>query len=123
MSVVTVYTANIATGASYTADIAIGEGEFNRFALGLPQVTSVFTTEVVDTTMQGSPDSGTTYFTVGYSNNPGTATTGFTAWGSPQDAWGSMVICEAALFAPMVRVKFSVAATASASVYLFAGKD
>jgi len=123
MARVMVYTANIATGASYTADVDLGKGEFNRFAIGLPQVTSVFTTEAVDITMQGSPDDGTTYFTVGYSNNPATSTSGFKAWGAGQLSWGSMVICEAALFAPMVRVKFGSAATASGNVYIFAGKD
>lgn len=123
MAIIQIYTANIATGASYTDGVDLGNGEFNRFAIAFPQVTSVFTTEAVDTTCQGTPDNGTTYYTVGYSNNPATATSGFKAWGAGQDCWGSMVICEAALFTPKVRIKFSSAATASGACYIFAGKD
>jgi hypothetical protein len=123
MATVVVYTATIGVGASASAEVDLGDGEFNRFAVALPQVTSVFTTEVVDTTMQGTPDDGTTYFTIGYSNNPATATSGFRAWEAGQDAFGSMVICEAALFSPKVRLKFSSAATAAGDCYIFAGKE
>lgn len=123
MATVVVYTATIESGASATTKVDFGEGEFNRYAVALPQVTSVFTTEAVDITFQGTPDSGESYYTVGYSNNPGTSTSGFKAWGAGQDAWGSMVICEAALFTPQGRLKFSSAATTAGEVYIFAGKD
>lgn len=123
MAEVVVYTMSIDSGDAVSAGIDLGKGEFNRYAVALPQVTQVFSTEAVNARMQGSPDEGTTYFTVGYSNSPATATSGFNPWEAAQDAWGSMVICEAAVFAPHVRLSFTATATAASECYLFAGKD
>lgn len=124
MARVVVYTATVSSGtAANSTEIDIGKGEFNRFAVGLPAGSSFFATEVVNCRIQGSPDEGATWFTIGYSQNPGTATSGFIPWEAPQDAWGSMVMCEGALFAPYVRFSFTAAATAAADIYLFAGKD
>lgn len=124
MGRVVVYTATVSSGtASSSTEIDIGQGEFNRFMVGLPAGSSFFATEIVNTRIQASPDKGTTWFTVGYSNNPGTATSGFKPWEAAQDSWGSASICEGALFAPYVRFDFTATATAAADVYLFAGKD
>ena len=118
------YKLGVATGASYTSSVNLGEGEFNRFCVYFSSgLTSVMITETVDITFQGSVDGGTTWHTIGYSNNPSTATSGFRAVEAPQDCWGSAVICEAALFATDFRVKFSSAATAGTTHYLVAGKD
>ena len=120
-----VYTAGLATGASATTAVNLGEGEFNRFAVYLPSgPTDTFTTEAIDITFQGSVDGGTTWHTIGYSNNPATATSGFRAVEAGRDSFGSAVICEAALFATDFRVKFSSAATAGTdAIYVVAAKD
>jgi hypothetical protein len=124
MAIIQIYTMSIATGASVSEGLNIGNGEFTRFALALPQVTSVFATEAVNTRMQGSPNLGTSWFTIGYSNNPATATSGFKPWEAAVNAWGSMVICEAALFSPYVRLSFTGGVTTQATnAFLFAGKD
>lgn len=124
MARIQVFTAAISSGtASHSAEVDLGHGEFNRFAVALPAGSSFFSTEVVNCRIQGSPDEGTTWYTIGYSNNPATASTGFTPWEAAQDAWGSMVICEGALFAPYVRLDFTATATAAADCYIFAGKD
>jgi len=109
--------------ASHSSEVNLAGGEFNRFMVALPAGSSYFATEVVNCRMQGSPDNGTTWHTIGYSNNPATATTAFTPWEAPQDAWGSACICEAALFAPYVRLTFTATATAAATCYIYAGKD
>ena len=123
MGRINIYTTSINIGASVSVGVNLGNGEFNRFAVALPQVTSVFTTEAVNCRLHGSPDQGTTYFTVGYSNNPATATSGFRAWEAAVLAWGSMVICEAGLFTPYARLSFTATATAAGEAYIFAGKD
>ena len=118
------YNLGVAIGASATSSVNRGEGEFNRFAVYFSSgLTACMITETVDITFQGSIDGGTTWHTIGYSNNPSTATSGFKAVGAPRDCWGSAVICEAGLFATDFRVKFSSAATAATTHYLVAGKD
>lgn len=122
MALIQIFTGTVSIGASVTTRFDLGKGEFTRFAVALPQVTSVFATEAVNCRMQGTVHSGTAYFTIGYSNNPATTTSGFRAWEAGYLAWGSMVICEAALFAPSVRLSFTALATQAASFYIFAGK-
>lgn len=125
MARLVVFTAPIAAAGSHTTSVNLGEGEFNRFAVYFPQtgVTNIFTTEAIDVTFQGSVDGGTNWNTIGYSNNPSTATSGFRAVEAPRDSWGSAVICEAALFATDFRIKFSSATTQTAEFYIIAGKD
>ena len=123
MAIIQVFTGTVATGASVSSRFDLGKGEFTRFAVALPQVTSVFATEAVNCRMNGTVHSGTTYFAIGYSNNPATATSGFKPWEAAQNSWGSMVICEAALFAPSVQLSFTALATQAASFYIFAGKE
>lgn len=120
-----VYTAPIATGASHTNSVNLGQGEFNRFCVYLPSgPTDTFITEAVDINFQGSVDGGTTWHTIGYSNNPATATSGFRAVEAGRNSFGSAVICEAALFATDFRVKFSTACTVGTDAYyVVAGKD
>lgn len=114
-------TATIDSGASHTAGISLGKGEFNRFAIQFPSTNPL--TAADDITAQQSTDGGTTWSTIGYSNSPATATSGFNQWDCGQDSWGKTVICEAALFATDFRIKFATAATTASEVYIILGKD
>jgi len=124
------YKLTLALGASHTVAAEsnqknLGDGEFSRFAVYFPTsgLTDCFITETVDITFQGSMDGGTTWHTIGYSNNPSTATSGFKAADVGQDSWGSAVICEAALFTKDFRIKFSSATTQATELVLVAGKE
>lgn len=121
MAVIVVMTATIDSGASHTAGVNLGDGEFTRFAIEFPTTNPL--TAAADITAQGSTDDGTSWSTIGYSNNPATATSGFEQWDTGQDSWGNTVICEAALFAKDFRVKFATAATTASEVYILLGKD
>jgi hypothetical protein len=118
---VQVMTAAIAVGASATTGIDLGGGEFTRFAIQFPTTNPL--TGAADISAQGSYALAGTYATIGYSNSPATATSTFVPWGAPQTSWGSMVICEAALFTRFFKLKFSTAATAAGEVYIHLGKD
>lgn len=121
MARVYVMTAAIDSGASHTAAVNLGQGEFNRFAIQFPSTNPL--TASGDITSQQSTDDGTTWSTIGYSNNPATATSGFEQWDCGADSWGNTVMCEAALFATDFRVKFATAATTASEVYILLGKD
>lgn len=122
MACVKAMTATITTDASHTGSVDLGSGEFNRFAIQFPSTNPL--TASADITCQQSTDGGTTWSTIGYSNNPATATSGFEQWDCGADSWGNTVICEAGLFAAgSFRVKFATAATTSSEVYILVGKD
>lgn len=121
MALVQVMTATIASGASHTAGIDLGGGEFTRFAIQFPTTNPL--AAAADISAQGAVTVDGTYATIGYSNSPATATSGFKAWGAGRDSWGSMVICEAALFTRYFRLKFGSAATTASEVYIHLGKD
>lgn len=115
-----VMTAVISSGASHTAAVNLGQGEFQRFAIQFPSTNPL---AAADITAQQSTNSGTAWSTIGYSNSPATATSGFEQWDCGQDSWGNTVICEAALFATDFRLKFGSAATTTSEVYILLGKD
>lgn len=121
MARIVVMTAAIESGASHTAGVNLGDGEFNRFAIEFPSTNPL--TASADITAQQSTDGGTTWSTIGYSNNPSTATSGFEQWDTGADSWGTTVICEAALFAKDFRLKFATAATSASEVKILLGKD
>lgn len=112
---------SMATGASYTSHVNLGEGEFNRFALIFPSTNPL--AAAADINAQLSDDGGTTWYTIGYSNNPSTATSGFKAWDCGQASWGKAVMCEAAIFARDFRLTFGSAATTAATIKVILGKD
>lgn len=116
-----VMTATIGSGASHTASVNLGEGEFNRFAIAFPSTNPL--TAAGDITAQNSVDGGTTWSTISYSNSPATATSTQINWSAPQDSWGNTIMCEAALFATDFRIKFGTAATTASEVYVILGKD
>lgn len=121
MARIVVYTASIATGASNSTHVNLGEGEFQRFAVVFPS-TNPLNAES-DITAQMSIDDGTTWNTITYSNSPATATSAKIDWSCPASSWGNTVICEAGLFATDFRIKFACAATAGSEIYILAGKD
>ena len=121
MARVYVMTAAIDSGASHTTSINLGQGEFNRFAVEFPSTNPL--TAAQDITAQQSTDGGTTWSTIGFANDPSTATSGFTEWGAGRDSWGNTVECRAALYATDFRLKFNTAATTASEVYVILGKD
>lgn len=121
MARIVVYTATIATDASNSTHVNLGEGEFQRFAIAFPSTNPL--NAACDITTQMSVDGGTNWNTISYSNSPATATSDQVNWSAPQDAWGNTIICESALFATDFRVKFACAATQAGEVYVIAGKD
>lgn len=119
-----VTTATIDSGASHTAGVNLGQGEFTRFAVQFPD-TSPLTSADAEINAQNSLDGGTSWSTIGYSNNPATSTSGVTAvtkWAAPRESWGNTILCEAALFATDFRLKFNTAATTASEVYVIMGK-
>lgn len=121
MARIQIMTATIAIGASHTASVNLGDGEFQRFAIAFPSTNPL--TAAGDITAQASYNSGTTWRTICYSNNPATATSTLIPWGASQTSWGSVVECEAALFATDFRVKFATAATAAGECVIILGKE
>lgn len=121
MALVQVMTMTLASGASYTNGLDLGGGEFTRFAIQFPTTNPLAAS--ADISAQGAISLTGTYATIGYSNSPSTATSGFKAWGAGRDSWGSMVVCEAALFTRYFRLKFGSAATQAADIYIHLGKD
>ena len=122
MAKVSVYTMTITTGNSITSSLDLGQGEWTRIAIAYPQFTSVFSTEAVNGRIMGAATAGGTFYTIGYSNNPATSTSGFQAWEAAKTSGGSMVICEAAPFSPVIKLSFTATATVAAECYVFAGK-
>lgn len=119
------YTDTVAVGASHSAGINLGNGEFQRFVIYFGSTfQSKFTSAAFDIKPQGSYDGGTTYVDIGYSNSPASATTGYVLADIPRSCTtGGAVICEAYAFADYARLKMSVAATQVATFYVGAIKN
>lgn len=111
-----IYTMTITTGNTTTSGIQL----FDRnaiWALVVPSYSSWCVTATCNVRMEGSLN-GSTFYGIGYSNSPATATTGFQNWEVAADAGGKMVICEAAQFTPQLRISVTNTATAAAEFYL-----
>ena len=121
MARINVITVPIAAGASHTTGFNIGDGEYTRFGIGFPSTNPL--TASADITAQQRFADTSTWFTVGYSNNPATATSGFKAWSAGRDSWGNVVYCEAGELANDLRIKFGTAATSASEVYVILGKE
>ena len=98
--------------------------EFSHFALVVPPTTAWCVTATCHIQIQGSADSGTTYYDVAYSQNPATATSSCPLWEvvNSHVASGAIVICEALQFVPMARLRFTNTATASTTPFVVFGR-
>ena len=71
------FTMDAASGTSLTSALRI-PGEFSHFCLQVPSgATSWCTTTTVNIRALGADSAAGTFYQVGYSNNPATATSGF----------------------------------------------
>ena len=111
----------LASGASFTTSVNLGDGEFQRMAIVFPETNPL--AAAADITAQATYDGGTTWKTICYSNNPATATSALTPWGASRSSWSNIVECEAALFAKDFRLKFASAATIATDFLVILGKE
>lgn len=115
-----IYTMTILTNAkSSTSFTYIGNDRPTIWSLMVPTATAYCITGTCNVRLQGSVD-GVTPFTIGYSNNPATTSSGYRAWEVPQ-ALGfdnAMVICEAAQFSPWIMPQITNTATVTVALTL-----
>lgn len=109
--IATVYP-DAASNTSLSSAFAV-PGEYTHFMIEMPNLRAI--TATCGMQVQGCDSLDGTYYTVGYSNNPATATSGFRAWDAGTTTPGSMVICEALQFVPgYAKIKFTATLTANA---------
>lgn len=118
------FTMDAASATSLTSALQI-PGEFSHFALQVPSgATTWCATTTVNIRVLAAVSSTGSYYQVGYSNNPATATSGFNLWevGFSAARNGGMVICEGMQFAKYAKLQFSNTATASTDFVLMGRK-
>lgn len=113
---------NAASNTSLTSSFTV-PGEFSHFAVLIPASSGWCVTTTVHVSVQGSVDN-TTFYDVGYSQNPATATSSFALWETVNShaVSGALVICEAMQFTPYAKLRFSNTATAAANFYVLGRK-
>lgn len=118
---ITTVTPNAASNTSLTSVFEVPK-EFSHFAFSVPTVSGWCVTSTCNIRVEVSDAEDGTFYEVGYSANPATATTGVAAesWGSGNAPGGKMIICEALMFSPgYARLKFVNTATATADFVIY----
>jgi hypothetical protein len=109
-----------ASDTSLTSAFAV-PGEFTHFMIQFPSAMAATTTCGIQ--VLGSDSASGTFYTVGYSNNPATATSGFRAWDCGTDSPGNIIICEALQFVPgFAKLKFTNTLTANTGINIWGRK-
>lgn len=117
-------TPNAASNTSLTSAFAV-EPDFTHYAIMIPSAAAWCATTTCGIKVMASDSQTGTFYSVGYSNNPATSTSGFALWESAGSAsvGGGIVICEALQFAPgWAKLQFTQTATANASFKIFGRK-
>lgn len=119
------FTMDAASGTSLTSALRI-PGEFSHFCLQVPSgATSWCTTTTVNIRALGADSAAGTFYQVGYSNNPATATSGFALFEIANSACinGGRVISEGFMFTgDYAKLQFSNTATAATNFTLYGRK-
>ena len=118
------FTMNAASNTTLTSALEV-PGEFSHYAIVIPSgATSWCTTTTVNVRVLSAVDSSSTYYQVGYSNNPATSTSGFALWEAGNSACinGGVVICEGMQFAKYAKLQFSNVATGVTNFVLMGRK-
>ena len=100
-------------------------GEMSHYALAIPTVASWCVTATCNVKVQVASSTADTFFTVGYSANPATSTTGITAedWATGISPDNQMVICEALMFSPgFAKLQFVSTATLTTDILVYGRK-
>lgn len=108
-----IHTATLATDTSKTSALNIQYDRPVLWALEVPTMSVWCKTATCNIRLEGAATETGTYRTIGYSNNPATATSGFKAWEVAGDSNSAWIICEAAQFLPFVKVSVTNTSTAS----------
>ena len=120
----TYYSCVVATGATLSNEVDLSASDFTIFGIVVPTNTvwcGTTTCNVrLNMALTPSGTAGQTFYEIGYSNNPSTATSGFKAWEAGADTSAKLVICEAAQFARYVKVSLTQTATVSVTFHIVA---
>lgn len=113
-----------ASNTSLTSQFLI-PGEFAQFAVRVIPTSAWCITATCNVRLLATDSqSGTTFYPVGYSNNPSTSTSGFPLWEIPQSATlsGGVVIAEGLGFAKWGKFQFTKTATAATAFIVYGRK-
>lgn len=115
-------TPDAASNTSLTSAFKVDQ-DFTHYAIQIPSNFAV--TASCGLKVLGSDSATGSFFTIGYSNNPATTTSGFAEWSSAGSCAvsGAIVICEALQFAPgYAKLQFQQTATVAASFKIYGRK-
>lgn len=112
-----------ATGVSVTSGFTIPT-EFTHFSLYVPPSSGWCVTTTCNIFVQGATSIDGTYYDVGYSQNPATATSGFPLCHTANSVAvsGGFVIFEGPQFIPFMRLRFSNTITVAAGGWQLYGR-
>lgn len=113
---------NAASDTSLTSAFAI-PGEYSHFAVEIPALMCVTATGNIR--WLGAASSTGTFREIVFSNNPATSTTGNAFVGEASYssvASGAFLVCEAFMFAPYIKGKFTSTCTANTGIKVYARK-
>jgi hypothetical protein len=90
-------------------------GDFSHYCLFFP--TSMCAAANCSLQLLGGSSETGTFYTMGYSNNPATSTSGFRAWDCGADSPGKGILCEMMQFVPgYAKLRFLSTCTANTAI-------
>jgi len=112
---------NAASDTSLTSAFKV-DPEYTHFAIeNKANITDAATSQGIQVLVSDSATG--TFYTVAYSNNPATATSGTRAWDAAEDSAGYMIICEALQFCPgYAKLRYLATLTANTGIRIWGRK-